>query len=117
MAEYGNILILKPPARPKGVCRIFLTQKCIIIFMKKNRCFILIDGSNFYFKLRDLDLHRLINFDFTGFVNSIAGKRTIVWVTYYVGKLELQARANPKRCWLISKDYSLICTGIRLDTL
>lgn len=65
--------------------------------MKKNRCFILIDGSNFYFKLKDLDLHRLINLDFTGFANSISGKRTIVGVTYYVGKIRTTGTAKSKK--------------------
>jgi len=35
--------------------------------MPDKRCVIFIDGSNFYFKLKDLKLHNLLNFDFGKF--------------------------------------------------
>ena len=38
------------------------------------RCFVLIDGSNFYFKLKDLQLHNLLNFDLGGFTKMLVGK-------------------------------------------
>ncbi|MCL5798279.1 MAG: NYN domain-containing protein [Patescibacteria group bacterium] len=53
--------------------------------MKRQRCYILIDGSNFYFKLKELNLHHLLNFDFYGFAKSLAGKDQIVKCIYYVG--------------------------------
>ena len=58
------------------------------IMYKTQRCFIVIDGSNFYFKLKDLDLHNLLKFDFSGFVRLLAGKDKIVSATYYVGKIK-----------------------------
>ncbi|TSC87328.1 MAG: hypothetical protein G01um10147_649 [Microgenomates group bacterium Gr01-1014_7] len=53
--------------------------------MKKQRCFILIDGSNFYFKLKDIKLHNLLAFDFSGFAQLLSRKYTIANAVYYVG--------------------------------
>ncbi|MCL4374542.1 NYN domain-containing protein [Patescibacteria group bacterium] len=54
---------------------------------KQRRCAIFIDGSNFYFKLKDLKLHNLLQFDFSAFAKMLAGKDKIVSVTYYIGKI------------------------------
>jgi uncharacterized LabA/DUF88 family protein len=53
--------------------------------MNKKRCFILIDGSNFYFKLKDLKLHHLLEFDFSAFAKMLAGKNKIVKAVYHIG--------------------------------
>ncbi len=55
--------------------------------MPSNKCIILIDGSNFYFKLKDLKLHNLLDFDFSNFALKLAGKDKIVHATYYIGKV------------------------------
>jgi uncharacterized LabA/DUF88 family protein len=55
--------------------------------MKQERAIILIDGSNFYFKLRDLKLHQLVTFDFTSFASSLVERNRLVSATYYVGKV------------------------------
>lgn len=55
--------------------------------MPSNRCIILIDGSNFYFKLKDLKLQNLLNFDFSNFALKLAGKGKIIHATYYIGKV------------------------------
>jgi uncharacterized LabA/DUF88 family protein len=55
--------------------------------MRKERAIILIDGSNFYFKLRDLRLHHLLSFHFSQFTQSLVGNRKLVKTTYYVGKV------------------------------
>src|SRR5712692_1611558 len=55
--------------------------------MQHERAIILIDGSNFYFKLRDLKLHQLLTFDFSRFAQSLIGNRTITKATYYIGKV------------------------------
>jgi hypothetical protein len=55
--------------------------------MTQQRAIILIDGSNFYFKLRDLSLHQLLTFDFTSFARSLIGKNKLISATYYVGKV------------------------------
>ncbi len=51
------------------------------------RCLILIDGSNFYFKLRDLQLHNLLQFDFGKFTKFLAQSGKIVAARYYVGRV------------------------------
>ncbi|PIS15968.1 hypothetical protein COT62_00920 [Candidatus Roizmanbacteria bacterium CG09_land_8_20_14_0_10_41_9] len=56
--------------------------------MKQKRCFVIIDGSNFYFKLKDLELHHLINFNFSEFVQLLVGKNRFVDATYYIGKVK-----------------------------
>lgn len=56
--------------------------------MQQERAIVLIDGSNFYFKLRDLQLSRLLTFDFLRFAQFLIGNRTLVQATYYVGRVE-----------------------------
>lgn len=55
--------------------------------MIEKRCIVLIDGSNFYFKLKDLKLHNLLLFDFSSFVKKLAKNCKIVKCTYYIGKI------------------------------
>jgi len=55
--------------------------------MPNKRCVILIDGSNFYFKLKDLKLHNLHHFDFSNFALKLSGEDKIVHATYYIGKV------------------------------
>ena len=51
----------------------------------EKRCLILVDGSNFYFKLKDLKLYHLVDFDFSGFAKFISSKYKIVGGAYYIG--------------------------------
>lgn len=51
------------------------------------RCIILIDGSNFYFKLKDLKLHNLLRFDFSTFSKFLAGSKKIIEIKYYIGRV------------------------------
>ena len=53
--------------------------------MAKKLCIVLIDGSNFYFKLKDLKLHKLLDFDFSGFIKHLSKDSEIAQATYYVG--------------------------------
>ena len=62
--------------------------------MKPERALILIDGSNFYFKLRDIHLHKLLTFDFTRFTQSLIGKNALIAATYYVGKVRTDGTAR-----------------------
>src|SRR2546421_7466098 len=72
--------VLKSPATP---AKVFAG----LFFMQHERAIILVDGSNFYFKLRDLKLHQLLTFDFSSFAHSLSGNRTITKATYYIGKV------------------------------
>ncbi len=65
--------------------------------IQKSRCIILIDGSNFYFKLKDLRLHNLLNFDFSSFAKMLAGKRKIVYAVYYIGKIITDGTEKTKK--------------------
>lgn len=53
--------------------------------MTKKSCIVLIDGSNFYFKLKDLKLHHLLDFNFSGFIKHLAKDTEIIQATYFVG--------------------------------
>jgi len=62
--------------------------------MQSERAIVLVDGSNFYFKLRDLKLHQLLTFDFSHFAKSIIGNRRLISATYYVGKVRTDGTAK-----------------------
>lgn len=51
------------------------------------RCIVLIDGSNFYFKLKDLGLHNLLNFKFNRLLKLLAKSYQIINVCYYIGRI------------------------------
>ena len=51
------------------------------------RCLILIDGSNFYFKLKSLKLHNLLGFNFSKFSQFLAGAGQVVNTRYYLGRV------------------------------
>lgn len=65
--------------------------------MPSNRCIILIDGSNFYFKLKDLKLNNLLNFDFSKFGLKLARKDKIIHATYYTGKIKTDGTRHTQR--------------------
>ena len=51
------------------------------------RCLILIDGSNFYFKLKDLNLHNLLEFDFRAFAKFLTRSEKNIGCKYYIGRV------------------------------
>jgi len=55
--------------------------------MSQKRCFILIDGSNFYFKLKYLKLHYLLDFNFSHFNKMLIGTNKLMRCIYYIGKV------------------------------
>lgn len=62
--------------------------------MTKKSCIVLVDGSNFYFKLKDLKLHHLLGFDFSGFTKYLAKEFEIAQATYYVGAVRTDGTAK-----------------------
>jgi len=58
------------------------------------KCLILIDGSNFYFKLKDLQLHNLLEFDFSKFVEFLTHSEKIIDARYYVGRVQQDGTAH-----------------------
>ena len=53
----------------------------------KNRVAIFIDGSNLYYKLKDLRVPNTINFNYIGLCNKLARDREIISCRYYVGAI------------------------------
>jgi uncharacterized LabA/DUF88 family protein len=66
--------------------------------MKSERTVILIDGSNFYFKLKDLGLHTL-DFHFSAFIKFLAGKRKVLQSTYFVGEVKTDGTAHVQKLY------------------
>ena len=60
----------------------------------KQRCLILIDGSNFYFKLMDLKFHNLLDFNFREFAKFLARSGSIIDSKYYVGRIRQDGTAQ-----------------------
>jgi len=63
----------------------------------QERCLILVDGSNFFFKLKSLQLHNLLSFDFTAFSNFLCRGGSLVSATYFVGKVKTDGTEKTKR--------------------
>jgi uncharacterized LabA/DUF88 family protein len=59
------------------------------------RAFILIDGNNFYHRLKELNFSNLLNFDYEKFSQFLLGKRSLVAKNYYIGAIR-EERDNPK---------------------
>lgn len=55
------------------------------------RAIILIDGNNFYHRLRELDLSGLLAFDYAAFANFLAGTKKLVRAQYYIGAVREKA--------------------------
>lgn len=67
--------------------------------MKQERCIILIDGSNFYFKLKSLSLSNLLDFDFSAFARTLTRDRQIVSARYYVGAVRTDGTERTQRMY------------------
>lgn len=72
----------------------------------KQKCIILIDGSNFYYKLKDLSLHNLLTFDFGKFAQFLAHSKEIVSICYYVGRIRQDG--TPKTTKLFNAQQKLL---------
>jgi len=73
----------------------------------------LIDGSNFYFKLKDLDFHNLLSFDFSSFAKDLADRNNrVVQANYYIGKVRTdggkrtrEMQANQQKLFALLKKH------------
>lgn len=74
----------------------------------KEKCIILIDGSNFYFKLKDLKLHDLLNFNFSKFANFLARSSELKSTSYYVGGVKQDGSKHADK--LLSNQQKLLVT-------
>lgn len=90
----------------------------------KERVFILIDGSNFYFKLKDLGFHDLLNFNFSKFNQFLANSNHIVSARYYIGSVRQDGTkkankmvANQQKLFtVLKKSHYRYCLGYLLKT-
>lgn len=73
----------------------------------KNRVFIIIDGSNFYHRLKEIKLKDLLNFDYERFSQFLAGKRKLVSKKYYIGAVR-EERNNLKSRTLMKNQRTLL---------
>ncbi len=64
----------------------------------QERAIVLIDGSNFYHKLKDLGLQTL-TFDYAAFSLLLAGHRQMVRRTYYVGEVRTDGTAHAQKLY------------------
>ncbi len=62
---------------------------------KKERVFIIIDGNNFYHRLKELKLNNLLLFDYEKFVQFLARNKSLFSKNYYIGAIR-EERDNPK---------------------
>jgi len=53
----------------------------------KERIFIVIDGNNFYHRLKELELENLLNFNYEKFSKFLAGERSLILKKYYIGSV------------------------------
>lgn len=61
------------------------------------RCLILIDGNDFFFKMKKLQLRHLLTFDFTAFKGLLCRDASIVKATYVVGAVRTNGTAKTKK--------------------
>ena len=82
--------------------------------MAKERSIILIDGSNFYFKLRSLGLQNLLNLDFTGFLKKLAKESKIISTVYFIGAVKTD---GSKRTMEMYKNQRRLLASLRKHNL
>jgi len=69
---------------------------------KQKRVAVYIDGSNFFYKLRDLEIENITYFDYKGLVEWLARDRKIISKRYYVGVV--RAKETDKRGQVLRKN-------------
>lgn len=75
--------------------------------MKKERVFIVIDGSNFYHRLREAKLGKLLDFNYAEFTEYLAHDRVVFANRYYVGPIREES-GNAKSKELMVGQQKLI---------
>ncbi|OGF64572.1 hypothetical protein A2661_01225 [Candidatus Giovannonibacteria bacterium RIFCSPHIGHO2_01_FULL_45_24] len=62
---------------------------------EKERIFILIDGNNFYHRLKELKLNNLLSFHYEKLSDFLTGQRLLIFKHYYIGAIR-EEQGNPK---------------------
>lgn len=71
----------------------------------KEKALILVDGSNFYFKLRELKILNTLDFDYKAFSTHLSAGYKLIDSRYYVGKV--QVTHDPRSIKMLTKQQKL----------
>ncbi len=81
---------------------------------KKERVVVYIDGSNFYYKLKDLSLKNLSYFQYGEFAKFLCGsERQLVCKRYYIGVI--RAKENDKKGQILRKNQTKLFNNLQSD--
>lgn len=72
----------------------------------KKRVFVIIDGSNFYHRLKELKIKNQLQLDFTRFIKSLINNDKLVKSCYYVGAIRTE-KGNRKSYKLFKNQIKL----------
>lgn len=75
--------------------------------MAKPKSIVIIDGSNFYHKLKELKLPRLSTFDYAGFVSWLSQNSKLVAKYYCIGKISAKQEDRKARK-MMAQQQSLV---------
>ena len=73
----------------------------------ENRVFVIIDGNNFYHRLKELKLKNLLGFDYEKFTQFLVGNRNLVLKKYYIGAIREEFN-NPRSKELMAGQQKLL---------
>ena len=73
----------------------------------KERVFIIVDGSNFYHRLKEVNLSNLLNFNYGKFAEFLSNGRKIISNKYYIGAIREEA-GNQKSKELMGNQRKLL---------
>ncbi len=73
----------------------------------KERVFIIIDGNNFYHRLKELKLNNLLSFDYEKLVKFLTGNKPLISKNYYIGAVREEFN-NPKSKELMIGQQKLV---------
>ncbi len=79
----------------------------------KEKVEILIDGSNFYHKLKDLKIKDTLRFNYRGLCDKLAGKRKVVRYGYYIGTV--RAKKGDKKAQQLRSSQQKLFNFLRSD--
>lgn len=79
------------------------------------KVFIVIDGSNFYYKLRGLGFEHLSRFNYRKFIAWLLSKDKIVDACFYIG--QIREEANSKKSKQLKKDQDKLFSRLRKDNI
>jgi len=72
-------------------------------YLNKERVLIIIDGSNFYHRLKENGLSGLLGFDYKEFSEFLAGNRKCIASNYYIGAIREESNNQKSRELMINQ--------------